>query len=376
MELNSALLLMASLGLGGKLQDSALDTQLVTVPYASGQEAGGHTSPTSHSPNSAPSALGSVLSPMLPLAPLATPDNDALHDQTKVTVRFHDAKPAEIFAWLESQGVSFIVSSSDVPSGITLTLNLQDQPISSVLKVIATSLGGRWELENGIRVFRKGHDAFTLFSMPGKPGDISQEFKFEPNGSAPHAFLFGDTGRGAWKPGDSLENSFGPEFQKHVEEFAKSLSKQFGPDFQKKLKDKGESWDDAKSKEFAEELEKDFGPKFQKELEEFAKQMPQGFGPKSRVFSYQIPPKGLEKGRKLELRLGGGDKQSLKVSSGDIAKLIQSLTPDQRDKQSKQGYLFFEDLTKEQRELFGSRPEGKFEIRYKIDRDELVIRGN
>jgi hypothetical protein len=376
MELNSALLLMASLGLGGKFQDSALDTQLVTVPYVSGQEAGGHTTPTSHSPNSVPLIPEIVLTPMLPVAPLVPATADALSDQTKVTVHFHDAKPAEILAWLESQGVSFIVSSSDVPSGTTLTLNLQDQPISSVLKVIATSLGGRWDVENGIRVFRKGRDSFTLFSNPGHPGEFSEEFKFEPGSSAPHAFLFGDKGQGAWKPGDSLEKSFGPEFQKHIENFAKSLSKQFGPEFQKKLKDRGENWDGAKSKEFAEQLEKDFGPKFQMQMEDFAKQMPQTFGPKSRVFSYQFTPKGFEKGRRLELKLEGADKQSLKVSSGDIARLLKSLTPDQRDKQSKQGYLFFEDLTKEQREMFGTRPEGKFEVRYKVNGDELVVRGN
>jgi hypothetical protein len=58
-----------------------------------------------------------------------------------------------------------------------------------------------------------------------------------------------------------------------------------------------------------------------------------------------------------------------------MGKFLKSLSSNQKDTQSKRGYIRYDDLTREQKRLLGVRPDGKFEIRLKVNQDEVVVRG-
>jgi hypothetical protein len=40
------------------------------------------------------------------------------------------------------------------------------------------------------------------------------------------------------------------------------------------------------------------------------------------------------------------------------------------------GFIYYNDLTREQREMLGKRPEGRFEIKMKVNNEEVVIKGS
>ncbi len=72
-----------------------------------------------------------------------------------VTVRFNNAPIQRVLDWLGKQDANFVVSSSSISSDLKISLNVKDEPLSSVENAIAAAMGGSWAKRDGIMVFRK-----------------------------------------------------------------------------------------------------------------------------------------------------------------------------------------------------------------------------
>ncbi|AIE86886.1 hypothetical protein [Fimbriimonas ginsengisoli] len=489
MALNTVLVLAAGFGFIGTAQDPSLDQQIVTPVIGTSQNTQGSQAATS---------------------------------SPKVTVQFRGVKASEVFSWLENRGVNFVVSDGEIPAGTNVTLNLQDVSLDGAVDAIARALGGHWEKENGIRVFKRGEAPFRFFSgpevtagarngakspfqalprnrqsfnaMPAMPAfpqghplsdkeaeklfgkdyqkrmeEWGQEFakKFGPEQEKAQkkwAEEFAKQHKGEFGPGFQfkMQKEFGPEFQQRMQkefgpEFQQRMQKEFGPEFQQRMqKEFGPEFQQKMQKEFGPEfhmkMQKEFGPEFQKKMEKMGQEMQKRFGPGSdfekqmkqlaeenaksgRVYRlngdgvYKLDKKQLEELKAEAARArsegararaegagarregararaeagrvrqgegwkvlrsgdspytflrskGDGNFHVFRSDSGsalDIKKFLKNLTPDQRDRQRKRGYIWWDDLTREQKEMLGGRPDGRFEIRYKINDDEITIRGN
>jgi len=129
---------------------------------------------------------------------------------------------------------------------------------------------------------------------------------------------------------EAIESTFGPEFEKSMEEWAESFEKQFGEEFEKKMeafgeqmeKQFGEGSEFAKKMEaFGKEMEKKFG-----EGSEFAKVMEKKFGEDSE-FAKEIEKKlgeGSEFAKKMEEKFGEDSEfaKKMKEKGKDIEKKL------------------------------------------------------
>ena len=284
------------------------------------------------------------------LDPAVAPDEPVVQTSVapsrRVSVSFSDAPVRQVLDWLRKQDANFVVASSSLPSDLRLTLNVKDEPLSVVEKVIANAMGGSWANRDGILVFHKGLSSDSPFAVLGDGG----MFNAFPKGGS--QFFTGPDGKSFelnLKGLDKLGDQFGPEFQKKMEkefgpEFQKKMEKEFGPEFQKKMQDQF-------GPEFQKKLQDQFGPEFQKKMEEQAKK----WEGQTRVF---IDDKG-----------GSG----YRFGNQDLDGLLASLTSDQKDLMKRRGYLTPKDLTEKQRKMLGEVG-GKFEMKVKTDKGELTIK--
>ncbi len=214
MALNTLLIIAAGLG-AGLGQEPSIDTQIVT-------------------PVSNRAASPALMTPA---------DSD-----DKISVHFHDAKPSEVLDCLEKQGINFMVSKSEINDDTRITINVDNQPVEDVLNALARAIGGHWERENGVRVYRKG--GATWFD--GNTG--SQFSKFMPampmtkDGKPLTPEQWDKTFGKDWaKKTEDWQKQFGPEFQKKMELFGKEMPGQFSTDVFKKFQGDGDvhvfTWD-------------------------------------------------------------------------------------------------------------------------------------
>lgn len=88
-----------------------------------------------------------------------------------------------------------------------------------------------------------------------------------------------------------------------------------------------------------------------------------------------LPPlEGLEKLKPMEIPRSSRIMPPTTLRSGTIDELLRSLTPMQIEKQSKQGYLLFTDLTKEQQKMLGVSGHGEFSISVSKDGKKVVVK--
>jgi|GEM_PF-5941515 len=417
MPLRSAIIILSGLALSGTLQEPSIDTQIV--------------------------------------APVATKASDTFTstdvDDSRISLHFRNAKPSEVFAWLESHGINFVASSGEFSDDARITLNLKDEPIETALNAIARALGGRWERDNGVRIFKRrgaevwaqagplssakdwaelsksapwAKDGFQLPKMPPMP-PMPPMPSMPKMPAMPPLPKFDDRGMNSedWQKKygadyekkikqytDEIQKKFGPEYQKRMEEYSKKLQEKFGPEYEKKMKLYTDEQNkffgpeyQKKMKEYEQKFQKEFGPEFQKEMKDWSKQFDgktfkmdpfflkngnlgsakdqadfDKLFKQSDKFMKEFNPRTFDhdlfKGKKLEWKSDPMFK--LNGHPVDVKAFLKTLTPDQKDKMSKRGYIWWDDLTGEQKEALGGRPGGKFEIKYKIDDDEIAIRGN
>jgi hypothetical protein len=452
MALNTVLVLAAGLGFAGAAQDPSLDTQIVTPVLGASQ---GTTS-------------------------------GATATQGKVTVQFRGVKASEVFSWLENRGVNFVVSQSEVAKDTNISLNLQDVTLDAAVDAIARALGGHWEKENGIRIFKRGESPFRFYSGPDLTAGGRVNGNFRPATPAPKIVegtpLPPFTGFKTFDQGDA--KVLPPEFAKDMEKWSKTFGKEFangftpeqqqrwqkefGPEFEQRMKKWSEEFSKSFGPEYQKRMEKEFGPEFQERMKKMAAEMQRQYGSqdseqmrklreeaaregrvykrnkdgtysvdkeelarirqeaaqeavraraegdrarregdrarqegaRARVEAQRIRERALGDARSrtwVTPRVNGGsvytvrpgrngdlrffrDQDGFRAGEGgsavDIKKFLRNLTPDQRDRQRKRGFIWWDDLTREQKELFGGRPDGRFEIHYKLNDDEITIRGN
>ena len=181
-----------------------------------------------------------------------------------------------------------------------------------------------------------------------------------------------------------IEEQFGPKFQKHIQEMTAEIQKQHARKGSNDSNNKMELELESKIQKqmegqfgpkFQMKLEEQFGPKFQKQMEELGAQME-----KEQRLNKGLAPQSNERFRVFALphSLGGNRNHSMLPSNGNSfnpAHFINTLTPDQRDQQKKQGYVWYTDLTSEQKRMFESF-NGKFDISLKIDGEEVRVKRN
>jgi hypothetical protein len=111
--------------------------------------------------------------------------------QEGVSAHFRDAKVAEVLAWLEQQGVNFVLSDPAIKDR-TITLNIDGQPLDDVVDSIASALGGHWEHKGKIRVFHSGTGGFTDLFSSARPG--VNVFGLTPDKTSPFQFTVPKSG--------------------------------------------------------------------------------------------------------------------------------------------------------------------------------------
>lgn len=273
-------------------------------------------------------------------APSSTPRLTALADYQKparVSVKFQDAKVGEVLKWLERQGVSFVIADTKLKDR-SITLSIQDQPVDAVADAIASALGGHWERQGAIRVFREG--AFSwLFEAPSVKGEL-----IKPDGkNLLKDYQFQETpmprSDGNQMKVFTLPDQDGKTFQFFGNGF--NTPSPFG---QRMYNFNGQvPTDPAKLKELEQKITDELN-----RLHEEAKSQP-----KTR-FEFKDPFFGPRP---------------------DFDAFSKSLTDSQKDLMKSQGFLKLDDLTSEQRTLLGLQSvTGHVEVRYEKDGTTIVIK--
>lgn len=348
---------------------------------------------------------------------LATTPPPAQDQGSKITAQFRNAKAAEILEWMEKRGVSFIVNDGDVKPDVRVTLSVNDVPLENVLDSLASALGGHWERRDKIRVFRKGQGFTGVYgttngnvfrSVPPVPSvpmtmDIpAKVFQFE--GKA----FDKDFAKRMEKMSAEMEKKFGPEFQKKFEESMKQgqffsleegnkLRALQGKEYEEAAKraevDRKAAMKEAEQMrkealKMAEEARKVAGEARKEALRNAERA--RADAERARVDAQRARTESLraQDGQRLnvETRIYRTAPQardgrrtfitpSFPVDGMDMGKFLKTLTSDQKDIQSKRGFIRYNDLSREQKHLLGVRPDGKFEIRLKVNQEEVVIRG-
>jgi hypothetical protein len=348
----------------------------------------------------------------------------------RVSAQFSSVKPSEVFDWLQKQGVSFVVADGSVPADAKVTLNVVDQPVDDVIDALGRALGGHWGRQNGIRVFERGVDMMPMIATTPMNGQVfnfdSKNLKFMEPKMAEEMAKMGEKMKGfAGKDGQTftwsdkdMQKAFGPDFQAHMKKMAeqwskngqnmdmdkfkfdeKEFKKEFGPEFQEHMK------------KMAQEMSKngqqmkifmDKNGDFQKELEKFRTEAAKD-GDAVRIYSlkdgkmraeiekahaegmkaHMEAMKALERGKAYTFKNGKltetrilSRARAASAASGNIKKLMDSLTADQKNDLRTRGYIFYVDLTPAQKKLLGDVPKGNFEMKFKVNDQWLTIHGS
>jgi hypothetical protein len=335
----------------------------------------------------------------------------AQHQGNKVTAQFRNSKASEVLEWMEKRGVSFVVNDGDIKPDAKVTLSVTDVPLESVLDALAAALGGHWERRDKIRVFHKGQGFATVYGNT----NLNSLHRLAPG----TAMTMEVPAQGFMK---FEGKAFDKDFEKRMKEMSAEMEKKFGPEFQKKFHENMKDFqafshqDGAKfralqGKELEEALKMSEGDRkaamkeaeqARKEAMKMAEEARKMAGEarkeamkdaeraraeaqkarvealKSREISgrafttdtrvYRVAP-GIRDGRRTFIT------PSFPVDGMDMGKFLKSLSSSQKDTQEKRGFIRYNDLTREQKHLLGVRPSGKFEIRLKVNQDEVVVRG-
>ncbi len=410
MAVNASLLLIASItGALGSAQEPTFDMQLAAPEI-------GVSAPQQQLPTE--STVADPVPAALAPVDLSVTIAESFQEP-HVTMSFHNTPVKDVLKWLESKGVSFVVSDADVANE-ELTLNLLDQPMDSVVEAIGSALDGRFVKRDNVYVFERGPwQSGSLLPGVSGQGSVSTlrirpdlRFRVSRDGGAARAFTIAPGAEGAGvRPLIVQGEEMNANHRQAMVELRKALEqlrsmKQIGPDTEKLSTEarkeieaamvemeramsqlrsslKSFNWSDSGGKvaprEFTIPDMKSFNMpdvkffsmpdiKFDaKQQQAFAKQME----------AWAKEQKELAKKDGMAGRNGQWKSFTAPVVTfgrQNLSALLESLTPEQKAKQKEQGYLMLSDLTQAQRRMLGEVGDGKFEIRYKSDQGELVIK--
>jgi hypothetical protein len=349
------------------------------------------------------------------IAPQVTPASQG----AKVTAQFRNAKASEVLEWMEKRGVNFVVNDDDIKPEAKVTLSVTDVPLEAVLDSLAAALGGHWERRDKMRIFHKGPGFFSIQGQPAFPssGSFPAQGTFGATPKAPMNFAVPPIPPTAFDGKAFDGKAFDKDFAKRMKEMAAKMEKDFGPEFQKKMEQhmkefKAYTLEDGKLREL-QGKEREEALKNAKGQREEALKMSEQQRAEARKMAEKARVDGrkvAEEARKMAAearkmaekaraegqraytlspngnvyRLAPSTRDgrrsfitpSFPVNGMDMGKFLKSLSSNQKDTQEKRGFIRYDDLTREQKHLLGVRPDGKFEIRLKVNQDEVVIKGD
>lgn len=265
---------------------------------------------------------------------------------------------AEVAKWLTDQGVSFVIADEKVASR-KIMVNLVDQPLKDAMEAIGDALGGRWEKNGGVYTFQSGSHFF-----PMEGGDVKvwngkdlKDFKVEIPKIDGKAFTWTDD-KGQSKtftmPKIEIPKFDMKEFKFDAKDLKMSEAERKA--FEKHMKDAGEA------------MKKALQNSKQWKIE--TKDLPDAKEWKSLDLKEL---KNLDELKELK-ELKKLDGKVFTFDHADIQKLIKSLTPAQKEKQKKQGYLTPADLTDAQRKMLGGMKDGSWSLTFVQDGQTLTIK--
>lgn len=299
--------------------------------------------------------------------------------QRKVTRSFDNAKLAEVLDWLKAQGVNFVIRPDQVDPNSRLSLNAVNQPLRDVMSAIAAAFGGSWTKEGELWVFRQGASRDFLLGAPSFPDFPS--FGLDKLENDPKFRVFTENDLKDSPEFKKWMESWKKDWQKWAEEWkdhAKDFDfKFYGPKVRvwtdKDLQNDPEfkKWLD----QWRSEIDRSFGPEFQKKMEQRAKELAE----KAREFKTDESEmkRATEEMEKELFRQGKAlESKNLFIDDAKIRQLMDSLSDQQWAKQEVQGYLTLADLTEKQRELVKDLPtDGSWSISYSIDGKKITLKG-
>ncbi len=129
---------------------------------------------------------------------------------TKITKSFHSTPAQDVFKWLESNGVNFVVADRDIANR-EVTLSVLDEPIDNVIQAIGEALDGKFEKKGNLYVFHRGQRA-----MFGDKWGANNAFNFSQTwGKSPASGVKSDMFK-TWQftPGQGMSAKDKAEFKK------------------------------------------------------------------------------------------------------------------------------------------------------------------
>lgn len=284
--------------------------------------------------------------------------------EKKVSTNFNNASLKDVLNFLHKQKIDFAVDPDQFKDR-RISLSLSEVPVSVALNAIASALDAHWDSISGVKVLKKGAGFPSNFRVfPG--GTINGNTFVMPKGFDGKTFeLKGLEGKNFdFKTFDGQQ---GEAMKKAMDEMRKAMADQ---KFEFKGLDKAQSEEIQKAMEEARKamanqkfefkgLDKAQTEQMQKAMEQARKAMAnQKFDFKT--FDGKDWPKG-----------------SFILNGQNFGELTKSITPAQKELQTKQGYLKISDLTPEQRKMAGISGDGKGTIEITITRDgeTLKIKG-
>lgn len=238
---------------------------------------------------------------------------------------------------LKKKGYRFIVETSNIPKDKTFSVNVVGGSEKSVIGAVARALGLSVEKSDDIYVLRDGFAMPFVWSGDGKEGSNAFSFNF-----------------------DEMFDKETLEKMRH--EFKNEKGRQMTPEEREKLEKALQSipkvhfqFDDKDMKGLHEEIEKSLKESGLdkanlKELNEKLKKLHGEGG----VFVMPFGDESNSEGRSVIRISTDGNGKGIKINNGAIKRLLDSVTPAQKEKMANAGFLSVKDLTKEQLEILGN----------------------
>ena len=347
----------------------------------------------------------------------------------QIKADFNNASVDEVFKWLRSQGIDFVVETTEIANR-KVTMNVTAKSKDALLKAIADALGFSVEKKDDLYVLKSAsrfggcldaHGDGEGYKIFGDGKIFSDKERAELEKSLGESFkIFGDDK--IWENGKSREltKEEKAKLEKEMKEWGKNFQfkfeKELAPQFEKSFREgmkmfgDGKIWENGKSREltkdekaklekemaelgknFKFEFGKDFAPMIEKELRDAFKDGKVWENGKSREMTKEEKAKFEKEMKEFREKMkdlpkfdgkvhlfGDGKMLAPHVSLGgaSLKELKASLTQAQKELMKKQGHLKPSDLTEAQRKMLGlDKMDGTFTISMTDDEMTITIKG-